>query len=66
MSCYPYQLRFKSARCSHKNARVRKTVETNGITINFEIEVDDDSHSNHFDGIIFSENLNEMRHSYDF
>jgi hypothetical protein len=54
--------------CSYWNARVpRKTVEIDGITINFEIEEDSgDSHSSHFDGIIFSENLNEMRHSYDF
>jgi BTB/POZ domain-containing protein 3/6 len=37
---------------SYLGAGVRKTVETNGITINFEIEED-----SHFDGIIFSENF---------
>jgi hypothetical protein len=37
-------------RCSHWNSRVRKTAETNGITINFETEKD-----SHFDRIIFSE-----------
>ena len=42
------------------DARVRKTAETNGITVNFEIEED-----SQFDGIIFSENLNEIRH-YNF
>ncbi|CAB4037887.1 BTB POZ domain-containing 6-like [Paramuricea clavata] len=42
-------------------SHVRKTVETNGITVNFEIEK-----KSQFEGIIFSENLNEMRHSYDF
>ena len=39
-------------------SRVRNSVEINGITINFEIEED-----SQFDGIIFSENLNEMRRS---
>ncbi|CAB4035765.1 BTB POZ domain-containing 6-like [Paramuricea clavata] len=43
------------------SARVRKTVETNGITINFEAKQD----SSQFDKIIFSENLNEIRH-YNF
>ena len=33
-----------------------KTVETNGITINFETEK-----ANHFDEIILSENLNEIK-----
>jgi hypothetical protein len=42
------------------DARVRKT-ETNGITINFEAKQD----SSQFDEIIFSENLNEIRH-YNF
>jgi hypothetical protein len=42
-------------------SRVRNSLEINGITINFEIEED-----SQFDGIIFSENLNEMRRSYNF
>jgi hypothetical protein len=47
--------------CFDWDLHVKKIVKTNGITIHFETEND-----SHFDGIIFSENLNEMRHSYDF
>jgi hypothetical protein len=38
--------------CSYLGAGVKKTVETNGITINFETKED-----SHFDGIIFIENF---------
>ncbi|CAB4043601.1 BTB POZ domain-containing 6 isoform X2 [Paramuricea clavata] len=61
----PVHLKATITGCHYCSAvwdlRVKKIVEINGITINFETE-----EGGHFDGIIFSENLNEMRHSYDF